>query len=309
MTVLAANLHLSLVLLDHLGLGHLEETGVGGVGHERTGLTEGVKRVDRVIEPGSTCRRHRIAGRGSVERILCAAARFLLLGRELVEPIGRGLTERLERLGGPVRGGVGASEPCADRTRVVTRAGKIERRAERFDGVSRTSELHEAVTKLGQGRRGRRVRAVDRRLAKRRARLGNAVQSKERPAQAELRLVRGGIGAVLERLGEAPDYRFSLANERTFLAWIRTALGFLAAGVGLDQLAPDFATPLIREVLALLLCLIAGVLAIYGYLRWLRNEKAMRLKQDLPYTRGLIIISTILLMVAGVVMLLVLYAG
>lgn len=113
----------------------------------------------------------------------------------------------------------------------------------------------------------------------------------------------------ISRLGEAPDYRFSLANERTFLAWIRTALGFLAAGVGLDQLAPDFATPLIREVLALLLCLIAGVLAIYGYLRWLRNEKAMRLKQDLPYTRDLLIISTILLMVAGVVMLLVLYAG
>ncbi|WP_286932626.1 YidH family protein [Leclercia sp. UBA5958] len=113
----------------------------------------------------------------------------------------------------------------------------------------------------------------------------------------------------ISRLGEAPDYRFSLANERTFLAWIRTALGFLAAGVGLDQLAPDFATPLIREVLALLLCLLAGVLAIYGYLRWLRNEKAMRLKQDLPYTRGLFIISAILLTVAGVVMVLVFYGG
>lgn len=57
----------------------------------------------------------------------------------------------------------------------------------------------------------------------------------------------------ISRLGEAPDYRFSLANERTFLAWIRTALGFLAAGVGLDQLAPDFATPVIRELLALLM--------------------------------------------------------
>jgi putative membrane protein len=55
--------------------------------------------------------------------------------------------------------------------------------------------------------------------------------------------------------------------------------GFLAAGVGLDQLAPDFATPVIRELLALLLCLFAGGLAIYGYLRWLRNEKAMRLKR------------------------------
>ncbi|AGJ88446.1 MULTISPECIES: YidH family protein [Raoultella] len=113
----------------------------------------------------------------------------------------------------------------------------------------------------------------------------------------------------ISRVGEAPDYRFSLANERTFLAWIRTALGFLAAGVGLDQLAPDFATPLIREVLALLLCLFAGGLAIYGYLRWLSNEKAMRLKQDLPYTRTLLAISLLLVIVVVVVMGLVMYGG
>ena len=113
----------------------------------------------------------------------------------------------------------------------------------------------------------------------------------------------------ISRVGEAPDYRFSLANERTFLAWIRTALGFLAAGVGLDQLAPDFATPLIREVLALLLCLFAGGLAIYGYLRWLRNERAMRLKEDMPYTNSLLIISVMLTLVAVIVMALVLYAG
>ena len=113
----------------------------------------------------------------------------------------------------------------------------------------------------------------------------------------------------ISRVGQAPDYRFSLANERTFLAWIRTALGFLAAGVGLDQLAPEFATPLIREVLALLLCLFAGGLALYGYLRWLGNEKAMRLKEDLPYTRALLVISDILLAVALVVMVLVFYGG
>ncbi len=69
------------------------------------------------------------------------------------------------------------------------------------------------------------------------------------------------------RLGEAPDYRFSLANERTFLAWIRTSLGFLAGGGRrCDQLARIFATPVIRELLALLLCLFAGGTAIYGYL-------------------------------------------
>ncbi len=79
--------------------------------------------------------------------------------------------------------------------------------------------------------------------------------------------------------------------------------------LGLDQLAPDFATPLIREILALLLCLFAGGLAIYGYLRWLSNEKAMRLKQDLPYTRTLLLISILLTIVIVVVMALVLYAG
>lgn len=113
----------------------------------------------------------------------------------------------------------------------------------------------------------------------------------------------------ISRLGEAPDYRFSLANERTFLAWVRTALGFLAAGVGLDQLAPDFATPVVREAVSLLLCFFAGALAIYGYLRWLRNEKAMRLKQTLPYTRMLAFISGVMAVVALAVMLVVLYAG
>lgn len=66
---------------------------------------------------------------------------------------------------------------------------------------------------------------------------------------------------------------------------------------------------MIRELLALLLCLFAGGLAIYGYLRWLRNEKAMRLKEDLPYTHSLLIISVILMIVAVIVMKLVLYAG
>ena len=38
-------------------------------------------------------------------------------------------------------------------------------------------------------------------------------------------------------IGTEPDPRFSLANERTFLAWIRTALGFLAAGAGVAAVA------------------------------------------------------------------------
>ena len=100
-----------------------------------------------------------------------------------------------------------------------------------------------------------------------------------------------------------------MSHIKTVPGGVTAAKGFLAAGVGLDQLAPDFATPVIRELLALLLCLFSGGLAMYGYLRWLRNEKAMRLKEDLPYTNSLLIISLILMVVAVIVMGLVLYAG
>lgn len=113
----------------------------------------------------------------------------------------------------------------------------------------------------------------------------------------------------ISRTGNAPDYRFSLANERTFLAWIRTSLGFLAAGVALDQLAPNLATPLLREILALLLCMFAGLIALWGYLRWLRNEKAMRMKQDLPYTPALLVMSISMVLAAVSVLMLVVYAG
>ena len=40
--------------------------------------------------------------------------------------------------------------------------------------------------------------------------------------------------AFVYRDGQEPDPRFSLANERTFLAWIRTALALAAAAIGLD---------------------------------------------------------------------------
>lgn len=112
----------------------------------------------------------------------------------------------------------------------------------------------------------------------------------------------------ISQVGEAPDYRFSLANERTFLAWVRTAIAFLAAGIGLDQLTPNIAPPVIRETIALILCLCAGCIAIYAYLRWMSTEKAMRLKQDLPYSSSLKIITTVLVLAAIVMFILMIHA-
>lgn len=101
------------------------------------------------------------------------------------------------------------------------------------------------------------------------------------------------------RDGEPPDYRFTLANERTFLAWIRTALGFIAAGVALEQLSPDITTPLIRQGLLLSLVMAGGLLAWQGYFRWLENEKSMRLKQPLRYTPAMRVISTFMVLMSA----------
>ena len=84
----------------------------------------------------------------------------------------------------------------------------------------------------------------------------------------------------LHEVGEAPDYRFTLANERTFLAWIRTALAMMAAGIAVVQFVPG--PELVRYALGLLLVLLGGVLAGVSYAHWESNERAMRLGERLP---------------------------
>jgi len=84
--------------------------------------------------------------------------------------------------------------------------------------------------------------------------------------------------------GKRPDYRFSLANERTFLAWVRTALALLAGAVAIDQLAPEIAPIGIRIALCVVLAAIGALLAVVSYRRWANMEHAMRHDQDLPHS-------------------------
>ncbi|WP_431523828.1 YidH family protein [Mycobacterium europaeum] len=79
-----------------------------------------------------------------------------------------------------------------------------------------------------------------------------------------------------------PDYRFTFANERTFLAWQRTALGLLAAAVALVQLVPELGVPGARRVLGGGLALLAILTSGMGLLRWQQSDRAMRRGTPLP---------------------------
>lgn len=85
--------------------------------------------------------------------------------------------------------------------------------------------------------------------------------------------------------GRTPDYRFTLANERTFLAWIRTALAFMAGAVGIEQFTPHMSPPVLKVVLELMLLIAGAAIGFLAWRRWRNNEYAMRLEQNLSYTR------------------------
>jgi putative membrane protein len=82
--------------------------------------------------------------------------------------------------------------------------------------------------------------------------------------------------------GTEPDPRFTFANERTFLAWSRTALALVVAGLGVVQLLPPFpGVPWGRHVLGLPLIVFGAIVALAAYREWVRNQRAMRLGQPL----------------------------
>lgn len=79
-----------------------------------------------------------------------------------------------------------------------------------------------------------------------------------------------------------PDPRFSLANERTFLAWVRTSLAFIGAGIALEAFVPAPDHALQRTLLALLLVLVGAVTGVSSGVRWWRVERALRSSRALP---------------------------
>jgi putative membrane protein len=83
--------------------------------------------------------------------------------------------------------------------------------------------------------------------------------------------------------GTEPDPRFTFANERTFLAWSRTALALVVAGLGIIQLLPPFpGVPWGRHVLGVPLIAFGAIVAVTAYGEWGKSQRAMRHGQPLP---------------------------
>lgn len=92
---------------------------------------------------------------------------------------------------------------------------------------------------------------------------------------------RGILARVLGG-GTEPDPRFTLANERTFLAWIRTSLAMVAGGIAVEAFTSGLLDPEIRKTVAVLLLLLGLVTGGGSFFRWLNVERAMRHQAPLP---------------------------
>jgi putative membrane protein len=108
--------------------------------------------------------------------------------------------------------------------------------------------------------------------------------------------------------GTEPDARFTFANERTFLAWNRTALGLVVAGLAIAQLLPPFpGVPWGRHLLAVPLIALGAIVSVAAYREWRRNQRALRLGQPLPHSalpRVLVLSTGFIAVTATVIMLL-----
>lgn len=105
-------------------------------------------------------------------------------------------------------------------------------------------------------------------------------------------------------VGEEPDPRFSLANERTFLAWTRTGLALIAGGVALEVLGLDLHAGF-RLAASLLLMITGTAVAPLAWWEWMRAERALRRSRPLPSAFSAVVLAVVvtvvgLLVLAGV---------
>jgi putative membrane protein len=100
------------------------------------------------------------------------------------------------------------------------------------------------------------------------------------------------------------DARFSYANERTVLAWNRTALASVTAGLAVTQLLPDFSVAGGRRLIGIPLIALGVVLAVGSLRQWQANERAMVTGQPLPPSRLPVLVAAVVAITAVIALVL-----
>ncbi|MFV8381536.1 YidH family protein [Corynebacterium hindlerae] len=108
---------------------------------------------------------------------------------------------------------------------------------------------------------------------------------------------RSWISRILFPGGKEPDPRFTLANERTFLAWMRSSLAFVAGGIALQLFPASHLDPFTANIGSTVVLLIGFFIATGAVVRWVRVERAMREGRPLPVPMIVPFVS----LVAGIV--------
>ena len=114
---------------------------------------------------------------------------------------------------------------------------------------------------------------------------------------------RSWLARTLLPTGSEPDPRFTLANERTFLAWIRTSLAFLAGGIALEAFRLPNVPSWLWGGAAILVLLVGMFIALGAAVRWVRVERAMRESRALPvpgivpFLSGVAVMATVTVLV------------
>lgn len=90
------------------------------------------------------------------------------------------------------------------------------------------------------------------------------------------------LNRLLLGQGQEPDPRFTLANERTFLAWIRTALALLASGIAVEAFTSVLFNPGVKRWLVIGLLSLSLMVSLSAFWRWLGVERALRQQAALP---------------------------
>jgi putative membrane protein len=148
------------------------------------------------------------------------------------------------------------------------------------------------------------VPRVSARIDPARPRVGNLPAMPEKRSDDERADAAEGEGE-----GHPIDVRFSYANERTFLAWNRTALALIATGVAATQLLPKFDVTFGRRLLGLPLIALGALIALTSYAHWQANERAMRERKALVRSPIPLILSIGVGVVAVIAVVLAMFEG